>query len=128
MPGSWSAAPPFWSAATTGRTSDDGPMCRLLESAEREMRVPGILHAGINAGFTDADVWASGPSVLITYDAGQIGAQQAEAAAERLCEEIWERRHDWNGPIPLVDCIDRLKALQADPAACKGPVVVADLF
>ncbi|WP_417809567.1 M81 family metallopeptidase [Thioclava sp.] len=118
--------PPVLVGCDDGRTADDGPMCRLLESAEREMKAPGILHAGINAGFTDADVWASGPSVLVTYDTKRIGAPQAETAAERLCDEIWDRRHDWNGPIPLADCIARLKILQADPAPRKGPVVVAD--
>ena len=109
-----------------GRTTDDGPMCRLLESAECEMQARGILHAAINAGFTDADVWASGPSVVITYDAKQTGTDQAEAAAKRLCDEIWERRHVWNGPVPISDCITRLKAMQAEPEMRKAPVVVAD--
>lgn len=118
--------PPVLVGCDDGRTTDDGPMCRLLESAEREMQAPGILHAGINAGFTDADVWASGPSVLITYDANQTDAPQAAAAAERLCNEIWDRRHDWNGPVPLADCIARLRVLQPGPAPRKGPVVVAD--
>lgn len=65
-------------------------MCRILESAAREMKIPGILNVAINAGFTDADVWAAGPSVLVTYDAG--AQNEAAAVALRICDEIWSVR------------------------------------
>ncbi|WP_029059275.1 M81 family metallopeptidase [Stappia stellulata] len=114
--------PPVLLGCDDGRTSDDGPMCRLLESAAREMDAPGILNVAINAGFPDADVWASGPSVLVTYDSLATSREAADAVAGRICDEIWACRDTWNGPIPLDDCMLRLKAIT--PA--NGPVVIAD--
>ncbi|RKF17291.1 M81 family peptidase [Roseovarius spongiae] len=112
--------PPMLVGCDDGRTTEDGPMRRLLGSAAREMEARGILNVAINAGFTDADVWAAGPSVLVTHDAGARAA--AEAVADRVCAEIWRYRDHWNRPVPLSDCIARLKeALPADK-----PIVVAD--
>ena len=114
--------PPMLVGCDDGRTTEDGPMCRLLEDAEREKQTPGILNVAINAGFTDADVWAAGPSVLVTYDTIQAAAETAAAAAERICSRIWDFRDQWDLPVPLEDCITRLK----NTLPGNGPVVVAD--
>ena len=95
-------------------------MCRLLERAGREMKAPGILNIAINAGFTDADVWATGPSVLVTHDAG--AQEDAIAVAQCLCDEIWSLRDHWEKPIALTECIARIEAA---PKAAK-PIVIAD--
>lgn len=112
--------PPILVGCDDGRTTENGPMCRLLGSAEREMATPGILNVAINAGFTDADVWATGPSVLVTYDTG--AQEHAAAAAQRICDEIWDLRDHWEKPIALAECIERVKTA---PRTGK-PIVIAD--
>lgn len=112
--------PPILVGCDDGRTTENGPMCRLLESAAREMETPGILNVAINAGFTDADVWATGPSVLVTYDAG--AQDVATTMAQRICDEIWNVRHHWEKPISLGECIERVKAAQMTDK----PIVIAD--
>ncbi|WP_181893233.1 M81 family metallopeptidase [Falsiruegeria mediterranea] len=114
--------PPMLVGCDDGRTTNDGPMCRLLESAAQEMQTPGILNVAINAGFTDADVWAAGPSVLVTYDTATTDQRAASACAGRICDQIWAFRDQWDLPIPLDDCIAQLSA----PRLGEGPVVVAD--
>jgi microcystin degradation protein MlrC len=114
--------PPMLVGCDDGRTTEDGPMCRLLESAAREMQVTGILKVAINAGFTDADVRAAGPNVLVTYDERAAGMATANAVAERICEDIWRYRDHWVRPVPLEACIGRLK----DASPRDGLIVVAD--
>lgn len=121
-PGLLVMRPPMLVGCDDGRTTEDGPMCRLLEDAEREMQIGGIVNVAINAGFTDADVWASGPSVLITHDINRVSRDQATAAGKRLCDRIWEFRDHWSRPIPLKACMAQL----ANPKPGQGPVVVAD--
>ncbi|WP_323776364.1 M81 family metallopeptidase [Leisingera sp.] len=116
------ARPPMLVGCDDGRTTDDGPMCRLLDFAATEMEAPGILNVAINAGFTDADVWASGPSVLVTHDTYAADAPAAAAVADRVCAQIWSHRDKWDRPVPLEDGIARLT--QAAPG--NGPIVVAD--
>lgn len=114
--------PPVLLGCDDGRTTDNGPMCRLLENAEVEMRAPGILNVAINAGFADADVWAAGSSVVVTYDERQTDNETAVTAADRICDEIWSYREHWQMPIPLDQCIDRLKSIKPG----SGTLVVAD--
>ncbi|WP_439605444.1 M81 family metallopeptidase, partial [Shinella sp.] len=70
--------PPMLLGCDDGRTTDNGPMCRLLEKAAAEAAAPGVLVVSINAGFTDADVWAAGPSVVVTYDSATVPVAAAE--------------------------------------------------
>ena len=114
--------PPMLVGCDDGRTTENGPMCRLLEDAAEEMQTPGILNVAINAGFTDADVWAAGPSVLVTYDTATTTSQTAVGCAERMCDRIWSFRDQWDLPIPLEDCIAQLKTT----TSTTGPIVVAD--
>jgi microcystin degradation protein MlrC len=95
-------------------------MCRILERACDAEQSAGILHVAVNAGFTDADVFAAGPSVLVTHDAG--ARKVAQDVARDLCDLIWSYRDDWARPMPLSDCIDHLKST---PTGDK-PIVVAD--
>lgn len=113
------ARPPMLVGCNDGRTTDDGPMCRILEAGAQAGRVPGILQVSVNAGFTDADVFAAGPSVLVTHDNAQAAAKQAAA---RLCDTIWDYRDDWSRPTSLAEAISRLNG--RGPA--DKPVTVAD--
>ena len=114
--------PPMLVGCDDGRTTNDGPMCRILEHAAEEMKAPAIFNCAVNAGFTDSDVYAAGPSVLVTYDRQQADAAEARAAAARVCSTIWGYRDVWDRPIDLPDCIARLRG--RPPGS--GPVVVAD--
>ncbi len=114
--------PPMLVGCDDGRTTENGPMCRLLEDAAEEMQTPGILNVAINAGFTDADVWAAGSSVLVTYDTATTAIETAIGCADRMCDRIWSFRDQWDLPIPLEDCIAQLKTSTAGT----GPIVVAD--
>ena len=105
-----------------GRTTENGPMCRILEHAEKEAGSPGILNVSVNAGFTEADVFAAGPSVLITHDRNIMADCDARDAATRVCSTIWDYRHEWSRPIPLEDCIEKLK----NRSNLGRPLVVAD--
>ncbi|WP_424830114.1 M81 family metallopeptidase [Ruegeria sp.] len=114
--------PPMLVGCDDGRTTENGPMYRLLEDAAEEMQTPGILNVAINAGFTDADVWAAGPSVLVTYDTATTPSDAAAGCAERTCDRIWSFRDRWDLPFPLEDCIAQLKTSSVGA----GPIVVAD--
>ena len=123
--------PPILLGCDDGRTTDNGPMCRLLESAEIEMKAPGILNVAINAGFADADVWAAGSSVLVTYDTQQTNNETAVAVADQICDEIWSYREHWEMPMPLDQCIERLRSIQSQSSEAihsskNGTFVVAD--
>ncbi|WP_273793704.1 M81 family metallopeptidase [Brucella anthropi] len=116
------ARPPMLIGCDDGRTTDNGPMCRLLESAAHEMQKPGILNVAINAGFTDADVWAAGPSVIITFDGKTADRQTASDVAGKICDEIWAYKDQWAKPTPLDECIRQLK----EARSTEGTIVVAD--
>lgn len=116
------ARPPMLLGCGDGRTTGKGPMPRILESAEAESQAQGILNVAVNAGFTDADVAAAGPSVLVTYDAALCTSESAHQAVQRVCHEIWRHRDDWDMPMDLDACIAQLDIRL--PA--QGPVVIAD--
>ncbi|MCV6594787.1 MAG: M81 family metallopeptidase [Silicimonas sp.] len=112
--------PPMLVGCDDGRTTNDGPMCRILEAAETEAAQAGVFNVAINAGFTDADVWAAGPSVLVTHETG--AEAMAEAAGHRICKVIWGYREDWSRPMALSAAMAQLAAHHP-----KGrPVVIAD--
>lgn len=116
------ARPPMLLGCGDGRTTGKGPMPRILDLAAAESKLPGILNVAVNAGFPDADVAVSGPSVLVTHDSARCLATSAHDAAQRVCDEIWRHRDDWDMPMDLDTCIAELR--ERPPA--KGPVVIAD--
>ncbi|WP_050931867.1 M81 family metallopeptidase [Aestuariivita boseongensis] len=111
--------PPMLLGCDDGRTTDDGPMCHVLEAAAEEAQAPGLLHVSVNAGFTDSDVFAAGPSVLVCHDNAEAAAAQT---ARRLCDLIWSFRDDWTLPMSLDEAIAKLKGHKLS----SKPVVVAD--
>ena len=116
------ARPAMIAGCDDGRTTENGPMCRILEHADREAGAPGILNISVNAGFTEADVFAAGPSVLITHDRNTIADSQAQEVARRICSTIWDYRHEWSKPISLEDCMLKLKSRSKSAS----PLVIAD--
>jgi len=116
------ARPAMLVGCDDGRTTNDGPMCRILEHAAQEMRQPGILNVAVNAGFTDADVYAAGPSVLVTYDSKGGTIAKAAEVGQRMCDVIWGLRHDYVKPIDLQTCVAQV--LAATPGS--KPIIVAD--
>ena len=114
--------PPMLVGCDDGRTTNDGPMCRLLEYATHEMIASGILNVAINAGFTDADVYAAGPSVQVTYDAAKITQKDAAVVADNICDEIWGWRDSYELPVSLKACMAELKSR----ATTDRPIIVAD--
>lgn len=106
--------------ADHGRTTTPGPMTELLASADKLMMQPGVLAAGICAGFPWADILDAGPAALIVGD----GAQPEHAAlAEGLVQEIWDKRH-----ISTVQTVSVEQAMAQVRAAAPSnkPIVLAD--
>jgi len=114
--------PPMLVGCDDGRTTNDGPMCRILELAAQEMQTQGILNVAVNAGFTDADVAAAGPSVLTTFNAQVISGTQAKTVTNRVCDIMWDLRDIFERPIELADCVAELCSHKPDGR----PVIVAD--
>ena len=116
------ARPPMLVGCDDGRTTNNGPMCRLLETAAREAEQDGILSISINAGFTDADVFAAGPSVIVCYDKAVIEKKTPKQIAAKIVEQIWQWRDTYDLPIPLEQCLEQINI--ASPG--KRPIVIAD--
>jgi len=114
--------PPMLVGCDDGRTTNDGPMCRLLESAAREMAATGILNVAINAGFAEADVYGAGPNVQVTYDAATTTKSEADVVASRICDEMWGWRDSYDLPVSLADCMADLKSRKTTDK----PIIVAD--
>ncbi len=116
------ARPPMLLGCDDGRERSDGPMLHLLALAADESKKEGILCISINAGFTDADVEAAGPTVIVCYDRLTTSMRMPELVANKVCNEIWDWRDTYDFPIPLTEC---LKQIDTQITAC-GPVVIAD--
>lgn len=116
------ARPPMLLGCGDGRTTDNGPMCHILDFARQEAQADGILNVAVNAGFPDADVSAAGPSVLVTYDSAALGWEAAQNAATRVCGEIWRHRDDWDSPMALDACMAELR----DHRPTSKPMIIAD--
>ena len=116
------ARPPMLAGCDDGRTTNNGPMCKLLASAKRAAQQDGILGISINAGFTDADVFAAGPSVIVCFDKPRTQAGVAKTTADRIVDQIWDWRDVYDMPIPLAECLTHLDA----PQQGRGPIIIAD--
>jgi len=106
--------------ADHGRTTTPGPMTEVLASADKMRYEPGVLAAGVCAGFPWADIHDSGPTALII---GNGDDSTHGALAEKLVEEIWEKRR-----ITTVETVDVETAMARVAASPPGnkPVVLAD--
>ncbi|HEV7317338.1 MAG TPA: M81 family metallopeptidase [Ensifer sp.] len=116
--------PPMVNGCNDGRTTHACAMTELLEIADAIASRDGMLATSINAGFYDADIFNTGPSAVICYDRNRVAADDAEAEAERLCREIWDRRAHQDVQLPL-DALPGIVKAHLD-AERNGPLVIAD--
>ncbi len=116
------ARPPQVAGCDDGRTTNNGPMVKVLASAARRVNQAGILGISVNSGFPEADVFASGPNVIVCYDKGGVQPDLPSRIAMELADEIWGWRKVNDRPISLGDCLNELGTLPAG----KGPTVIAD--
>jgi microcystin degradation protein MlrC len=110
--------------ADHGRTTVPGPMTEVLASADRMLHEPGVLAAGVCAGFPWADIHDAGPTAMIVGDRASGAHDRAHGAlAEKLVKEIWEKRH-----ITTVETVDIATAMAKVKARrpSNKPVVLAD--
>lgn len=117
--------PPMINGCNDGRTTHACAMTELLDIADAIAREDGILATSINAGFYDADIHNTGPSAVICYDKAKVADADAIAHAERLCDEIWQRREHQDEQLPLTalpGAIAKHLAVKRKP----GPLVIAD--
>lgn len=117
--------PPMINGCNDGRTTHACAMTELLEIADAIAGEEGILATSINAGFYDADILNTGPSAVICYDQTKVADAAAIAHAERLCDEIWQRREHQDEQLPLTalpGAIAKHMATKSKP----GPLVIAD--
>lgn len=103
-----------------GRTTAPGPMLDALERARAMMAEPGVLSVSVNAGFTHADTYDTGPSVVVVGDGADA---RYRAMAEELMAFGWETRHI--ATVGTVSYADAMAVARAEgrPGA---PVVIAD--
>lgn len=112
---------PMLDEANSGRT--DIPETLALYELARQAETEGLLAVSVNAGFTGADVFCVGPTVLATYDSRD---PEAETAARRITEElanrIWQgRKKKRNVFIEVEEAVAEALAWQ-----CEKPLVIAD--
>lgn len=113
--------PAMLEGADHGRTTQPGLMRDLLAKADDFEKEPGINVVSIQAGFTWADIPYTGPSVVVSFEAG--AEARAKAIAQSLIDEIWKRRDESSSNYrPIAEGIAAAKA----GVGKKGPLVIAD--
>lgn len=107
-----------------GRTTTPGPMTEVLASADKLLHQPGVLAAGICAGFPWADIHDAGPTALIVGDGLNANHGPAHGQlAETLVQEIWDKRRITT--IETVDIATAMERVRAAPPSNK-PIILAD--
>ena len=106
--------------ADHGRTTSPGPMCEVLASADKLLSRPGVLAAGVAAGFPWVDILDTGPSAVIV---GDCADPKYRAMADGLIAEIWEKRR--RTTVETVD-VETAMAMVKQAAPTDRPIVLAD--
>lgn len=117
-------AVPMMDEANSGR-SDVMPTMEFYDRARRYETEPGILAVSVNAGFSDADIYHCGPSVLVSYDVAREGAEaRAQAIALDLGNAMWEARNSCaNTFLTVAETCEIVRAFRPDRP---GPLVISD--
>lgn len=117
-------AVPMLDEANSGR-SDVMPTMEFYTRARRFETEPGILAVSVNAGFSDADIYHCGPSVLVSYDAAHDGAEaRARDIALDLGQAIWDARNSCaNTFLSVADTCRIVRDFRPDRP---GPLVISD--
>ena len=110
---------PMLEEVNGGRT-DIGPMVERLAAARAYEKRADVFAVSINAGFASADISEVGPTVLVT---GQGDFAAHTAFAEKIADDIWNRRHDvLNDYLSVREAA----AIAATYQSQEGPLVIAD--
>jgi microcystin degradation protein MlrC len=110
---------PMLTPLTAQWTLGPTPMRDLMRLALEAERQPGIVCVMLAGGFPFSDIHDAGLAVLVTADGDQA---LADATAERLALECWERREFFRVELtPVAEAIARLQT------ATRGPIVLADV-
>lgn len=110
---------PMLEEASGGRT-DIGAMIDRHASGRAYEARKGIYAVSINGAFPCADIAEVGPSVLVTCE---VGPGDAQAIAEEIADDIWERRGEKLNTYLTVDQAAEV-ATAWKPGG--GPLVIAD--
>lgn len=103
-----------------GRT-DRGPMLDRIAKAVAYETEPGVHAVSINAGFGNADIKHVGPTVLVTYEAGD--PRPHRVFADAIADDIWDKRFlELNTYLTVEEAAARGKAHDGNA----GPLVIAD--
>ena len=94
------------------------PMRQLIEYLHRIEARPGVICGSVATCFPLADIPHMGASVYVAAD-GDAGL--AQSCADELAAWIWERRADWQAPMPST-----AEALEEAGEVGRYPVVLAD--
>ena len=94
------------------------PMRQAIEYLHRIEARPGVICGSIATCFPLADIPDMGASVYVATD---NDPDLAQSCADELAAWIWERRVDWQAPMPST-----AEALQAADKTGHYPVVLAD--
>ncbi len=94
------------------------PMRQLIEYLHRIEARPGVICGSVATCFPLADIPHMGASVYVAAD-GDAGL--AQGCADELAAWIWERRADWQAPMPST-----AEALKEAEEVGRYPVVLAD--
>jgi len=108
---------------TLRSTTLAGAMRRAVEAARAAER-DGVPAVSVFAGFSLADIEAPCVSVVVTGRATPNGTQAAQAAADRIAEQIWANREQFvYESEPLQTSLQRAQALAANASR---PVLLLD--
>ena len=94
------------------------PMRQLIEHLHRIEARPGVICGSVATCFPLADIPHMGASVYVAADGD---AKLAQSCADELAAWIWERRADWQAPMPST-----AEALKEAERVGRHPVVLAD--
>jgi len=110
---------PMLEEANGGRTDIGAMIDRHALGRAFEAR-KGVYAVSINGAFPCADIAEVGPTVLVTSETGLAGAQ---AIAEEIADDIWNRR---NETLNSYLDVDEAAAMAATWKPGAGPLVIAD--
>lgn len=107
---------------TLRSATGEGAMQRAEQRA-RQLEGEGLLAASVFAGFSLADIFDAGVSVVV------CGRTQAEAqrGADTLARQIWAERADFvYTSAPLTDSVTQARTRQVASSDQRGPVLLLD--
>ena len=95
---------------TLRSTTLEGPMRDAVQAA-REAEQAGLPAVSVFGGFSLADIEAPCMSVVVTAEASEAGLALGQATADRLGQQIWQRRAEFVFESePLADSLRRAAA------------------